>query len=264
MPEQRSSAAEIRRVVRALYSAISPPSAGVLTRNEHWAKVMDLNARTDWRNAVLHSEVDGETADAVIAEEIEKHRALGLPLSWYVSPLTRPLEFSQRLLANGFIQAEVMLGMSAPLDRLHAPEVSDAITVEIVTPDTLSELFTVHRIGWGTPEDIVRARESDAREMIEAEQLIKSRFIARVAGKPVGISTLRFDGDTAHFCGSVVLPEYRNRGVYSALFDARVRHGQDRAMSHATVHANPNTSAPICRKFGFEDVCEIECYSLEM
>jgi predicted acetyltransferase len=57
--------------------------------------------------------------------------------------------------------------------------------------------------------------------------------------------------------GTSVAPLERGKGVYRALLQHRVAILHKLGIPLATVQAIVDTSAPICRKFGFEKVCTI-------
>ena len=66
--------------------------------------------------------------------------------------------------------------------------------------------------------------------------------------------------DTALLNGSATVPWARGRGVYRALTAARLQdaHGQGAAV--VLVSAVADTSAPICRRLGFQPVCRLQHY----
>ena len=51
-----------------------------------------------------------------------------------------------------------------------------------------------------------------------------------------------------------------NEGVYRALLQHRLEVLKQLGIPLATVHAISNTSAPILKKFGFEEVCKLYSY----
>jgi len=57
--------------------------------------------------------------------------------------------------------------------------------------------------------------------------------------------------------GGAVLPEARGRGLYRALVRARWDDAVERGTPALAVMANPDTSYPILRRLGFEDVCVV-------
>jgi len=59
---------------------------------------------------------------------------------------------------------------------------------------------------------------------------------------------------------TAVLADYRGRGLYRALVQARLAHARARGITLATSHAHEATSAPILETLGFETVCRFPMY----
>ena len=56
------------------------------------------------------------------------------------------------------------------------------------------------------------------------------------------------------------MPEHRGRGVYSSLLSRRLWDAHARGKKAAVLQAARATSAPICERHGFVDVCSLEFY----
>jgi N-acetylglutamate synthase-like GNAT family acetyltransferase len=88
--------------------------------------------------------------------------------------------------------------------------------------------------------------------------------VAEVAGerqlRGVGV-TYDFPGrPIAALAGAAVLPNDRTNGFYRALLAHRLREARGRGIEHVVVQAVSTTSAPICRRYGFEDRFEIRVF----
>jgi predicted GNAT family acetyltransferase len=59
------------------------------------------------------------------------------------------------------------------------------------------------------------------------------------------------------------VPEHRGRGIYSALVAKRLADARADGRSAAVIQAVRSTSAPICAKLGFREVCALEFYAWE-
>lgn len=77
-------------------------------------------------------------------------------------------------------------------------------------------------------------------------------FLATVDGAPVGGAGLSMHGDVAHFAGAAVLPQFRRRGIQTALTNARLEAARARGCTLAKfdVHAG-STSHHNALRAGF-------------
>ena len=85
-------------------------------------------------------------------------------------------------------------------------------------------------------------------------------FVATLDGEPAGTASLLLLDGFAHLNGAAVIASMRRRGVYRALIDARMAFLRERNVPFVTNHCISTTSAPICRKIGFEKTCEFRVF----
>lgn len=77
-------------------------------------------------------------------------------------------------------------------------------------------------------------------------------FLARCAGEPAGGGSMRIAGRVAQLCGASTLPEFRRRGVQTALLRARLAHAARAGCELATMTTLPGTrSQHNARRQGF-------------
>jgi GNAT superfamily N-acetyltransferase len=57
--------------------------------------------------------------------------------------------------------------------------------------------------------------------------------------------------------GAATLPHARNRGVYRALVRHRLAQARAEHACAAIIQANPESSAPICARMGFVELCRL-------
>jgi len=212
-----------------------------------WAGISGLNVTADELPSLV-----SEVRDRVPAEKSQ---------DWWIGPSARPDDAYERLLELGFRE---------PADRVGALNAVALTTEPAPMPDGVS----VRRIA--TFEDFVAAREVqwDAFETSEERRAVnRPRFredfeesmrigvpvgyLAELDGKPAatGMSipskrgVLLIAGSTAVWA--------RGRGLYRALVRARWDDAVERGTPALVVMAIPETSYPILKRLGFEDVCTI-------
>jgi GNAT superfamily N-acetyltransferase len=82
------------------------------------------------------------------------------------------------------------------------------------------------------------------------------RYLALLAGEPVGFARAVFTPAATLLLGGAVLPHARGRGAYTALVRARWDDSADRGVPRLLVAAGP-MSAPILVRLGFERLGEV-------
>ena len=97
---------------------------------------------------------------------------------------------------------------------------------------------------------------------------VKNRgYFAYVDGgtEPVAWSYLVYlpDSPIVLLGGAATVPEHRGRGIYSALVAKRLADARADGRRAAVIQAVRSTSAPICAKLGFREVCGLEFYAWE-
>jgi len=204
---------------------------------------------------VAPGEVEALVAEVRERVPAEKEQA------WWIGPSARPTDLYERLLALGFRE---------PRDRvstLHAvaladepPSMPPGVTVRRV--ETYEEFVAARQVQWDafeTPEDRRLVNRPRLRE--DFEESIASGvpvgFLAELDGRPAatGMSipsqrgVLLIGGSTAVWA--------RGRGLYRALVRARWDDAVERGTPALAVMANPDTSYPILKRLGFEEVCTV-------
>jgi predicted GNAT family acetyltransferase len=60
--------------------------------------------------------------------------------------------------------------------------------------------------------------------------------------------------------GAATLDAHRGHGIYTAMVAARVADARAMGKEAAVLQGDRKTSAPICVKLGFEEVCSVDLY----
>jgi len=246
---------EVELVERALYFANT--RMGEVVREPGWIQVTLPGAKTDYRNLVLRSVLADDDADAAIERAKAHFAGVGVDFRWWITPSSRPADLDARLARHGLWQADevaAMLAVPRDFPGADAPDVE----VRAVAEDELDAYADVAVRGWGGPP------QARARFRASAQAAMRTGgggFVARWRGEPAGAAELAFFDGGAHFSGSVVLPAFRRRGIYRALIDARMRAVRARGAPLVTNLCRAGTSAPICRRLGFRDVCAMRIFS---
>jgi hypothetical protein len=209
--------------------------------------------------AVSGVNVSADEVDSLLAEVRDRVPAEKEPV-WWIGPSARPPDLHERLEA---------LGLGEPRDRspiVHAlvltsePPLPDGVAVERI--ETFEQFRASQELQWDafdTPEDLRARKRARIREDFEESQHvgIPVGFLVSVDDRPAG-TALAVPSDRGVFLiGGSTAEWARGRGVYRALVRARWDYAIARGTPGLVTHALPDTSRPILRRLGFEEVCTI-------
>ncbi|MBP6786266.1 MAG: GNAT family N-acetyltransferase [Candidatus Promineofilum sp.] len=199
---------------------------------------------------VLFSDLDERTADGVIADQIDYFGRRGRPFTWKVYAHDRPADLVQRLADYGFEIDETDAVMAldvavAPQTLLNPPP---AYVRRLTDPAQLADVVAVLEPVWQKDFTWVYERLGDHMDIPG----YLSVYVAYVAGGPAAVGWTYFNrGRFAGLWGGSTLPEYRGRGLYTAVLAARVQEARRRGVSYLTIDAG-SMSRPIVARHGFE------------
>ncbi len=216
----------------------------------HTVRLID---KINERGTVIYSQLDENNADPTIREEIAYFKKLKIAddLEWKLFDYDPPADLKDRLIAHGFVpqdpDAVLILDLQAVPPVLLEPIPQE---VQRITDEArLSEIVTIHKGVWDEDNDWLV--KSLARTLREKPQEL-SVYIAYVDGNPASAGWIDYhEGNPfAGLWGGSTLPEYRQRGLYTALVKARVQEAKARGIRYLTIDASPMSRA-VLEKFGF-------------
>lgn len=179
---------------------------------------------------------------------------------WWIGPSAQPRDLYERLQA---------LGLGEPRDRalmLHALVLTDEpgtpLGVDVDRVETFEQFQAARELQWDafdTPEDRRAKNRARLREDFEESQRlgIPVAFLATLDGQAAG-TALAIPSDRGVFLvGGSTVEWARGRGVYRALVRARWDYAVARGTPALVTQAIRDSSYPILRRLGFEEVCTI-------
>lgn len=213
-------------------------------------------------NVVSAATLTSDDADATIRQVVEFFARQNKVFSWAISPRTTPADLGARLRAAGLAKLEEMAGMS--LTDLNAPIRSNpAVRIREMTTDDVDAASRTHARSFPIPEEF-------ARFFTEILFLVRDRLKTRLylafldeIDEPVASATTVFlpNQPIIRLGGATTVPEHRGKGIYSSLVARRLADARDDGAEAAVIEAIRTTSAPICRKLGFTEICGLELYT---
>mgnify|MGYP001005109511 CR=1 FL=1 len=197
---------------------------------------------------------------AQVREQIAHFSALRRDFEWKVYELDQPANLKSMLEAEGFVADESEVFMLYPLQR--KPETREALAAQslpagvelrrITDAAQLPDVLRVQELIWGRNFDWLHDKLAASLAQPDA----MSMFCAYAEGQPIGTGWTDYPPGSRYpeLHGGAVLPEWRGRGVYSALFQVRFEEARARGFDWMAVDASP-MSHPILLAMGFLPVC---------
>lgn len=205
-------------------------------------------------NAVVLAQLTEADADREIAGQVSFFGALGHAFEWKHFSHDQPASLPDKLLAAGFEaqEPETLVALDASQEFADA-DLRDGLRIaELKDPGALEGIGVVNTAVYGNPRHSEWLVASIAKEKQSDPDAI--RIYAAFAGdRPVSVGWVRHKrGETfGSLWGGSTLPEWRGKGVYSALVAVRARAARQQGCRWLTVDCSP-MSLPILERRGFQ------------
>ena len=215
-------------------------------------------------NLVGMADIAPEDVDATLRMIRNRYSRGRKAYGWVTGPLTRPKDLGEKLVASGLKKIDEMAGMV--LTDLAIPiTVDPSIEVREGTLHEAQAASAMMGRAYDMPEEV--ARFFNVLLAMTDSKVNNRGYFAYVDGgpEPVGWSYLVFlpDSPIVLLGGAATLPEYRGRGIYTALVAKRLADARAEGRTAAVIQAVRSTSAPIAAKLGFRELCGLEFYAWE-
>lgn len=219
---------------------------------------------------ILYSKLSAEDVDMAIKAQVSHARLQGADLEWKYFDYDTPDDLKAHLIANDFApedeEAVMLLPIADAPEKLKAPVNHDIRRVTDV--EQLKDADRVVYEVWKDDRffDGVQAQVSQyVLPMWEADPESTAVYVAYVDNQPVSYGRVDFarNNPFASIWGGSTLPEFRGRGIYTALIASRLQEAQKRGYHYLTVDANPHTSMPILQKLGFVTIAYTRAFNLQ-
>jgi GNAT superfamily N-acetyltransferase len=158
-----------------------------------------------------------------------------------VCPLADP-SLLEGLGARGYRASEFEDVFYRPMDAAERfPGPSEGISVSWVGPDDWAVHSKTMARGFTAPEEPSPAMVDTCGVSAKVEGMVL--LLARVDGEPVGAASMLIREGMAMLCGASTLPRYRNRGIQTALLQARLAHALKSGCEIAQFGAHPGSAS---------------------
>lgn len=202
-------------------------------------------------SAVVWSHLDADSADAAISRELAYFERLRHNLEWKLYAHDEPRDLHERLLDHGFLaedsEAVMVLDLTRTPEALLGPV--PAYIHRVTDGALVADVTHVRAAVWPGEHASLEQR---LRYLLRVHPARLSVYVAYVDGEPVSAARIHFSqtGTFASLWGGATLPDFRGRGLYTALLAVRVQEAMRRGARFLTIDAGP-MSRPIVERLGF-------------
>jgi GNAT superfamily N-acetyltransferase len=200
---------------------------------------------------VMWSQLTSENVDAVIEQEIVFFRDRNQSFVWRTFDHDLPTDLSERLVAKGFAltgTSTVMVGDASALAGTSAlPEGLDML--QVVDERGIDLFIHTNESVFGHEHEGLRA---SLRARLDNAPWEMESLIVMHGDQPVSAGRIEFlpERDFAFLWGGGTQPEWRGKGLYTALVQHRAVIARERGYTYLAIFAS-SQSQPILSKLGF-------------
>jgi hypothetical protein len=208
-----------------------------------WAGVSAMNFDEDELDAVIE----------LVHELIPPEK----PQTWWVGPEVRPANLVDLLTARGFAPTANGPELRAMVLTTAPPALTEEIDVRRI--ETYEDYVASREVQWeafDVPQDRRESQQASMEtEFAEAmEHGVPVGFLALLEGRPAATGLAIPSERGVFLVAGSTAPWARGRGLYRALVRARWDYAQARGTPALVTEAMLDTSYPILKKLGFQDV----------
>jgi GNAT superfamily N-acetyltransferase len=213
-------------------------------------------------NIVIANKPAGDDLPALLLELEERAREMSVPVTVILFPDTGLTEKAALLEQRGWALIDNMPGMWMDLPEDFATgQLAEGVSVEHAASEAGLEAATqLLTDGYPIPMEVSTFFMKGIHLTGEATGGQLANFVARVDGVPAACSSVCIEHGVAGVYCVATLEHFRGRGLGTAITRAAMTYAAEQGARHALLHAT-EMGAPIYRKIGFVEQCQIPAYA---
>lgn len=212
-------------------------------------------------NSIMRANFASEKIDSQIEAAMAPIIARGLPMFWWIGPVTRPSGLGEHLTEKGLTPVEDIPGMAADLQALSWKESGlPGLTIRKVGEgDTLDAWMEVFRICFEVPEVAVDFFRKALEHAGFHDGVPYRHYIGFWKGEPVACSSVYLGRSAAGIYNVATLRPFRGLGIGAQMTLLLMGVAKERGFRTGVLHASA-MGLPIYEKLGFKEYCRLAVY----
>lgn len=211
-------------------------------------------------NAHVRLRATHEEAKKRIAAAVRYAKDSRLPVAWYTGPQTKPADAPELLTRAGFKARDIAPGMAIAMAELKPVSAHGFEIKQVASRAELEGWRGVFAAGFKIPSAVADAFVEAYTALGFAAGSPTHHFTASVGGKLAGCATVFMGAGAAGIYNIATLPEYRGRGIGSALTLQALHYGHAKGFRVGVLQAS-SEGLPMYRSLGFTERCTIGIYA---
>ena len=257
---------EIEIVNRSLRDMVDLRSYSQTIVNDEFVQVLTETDRSILRNAVFWSVLHDNDAEEIVRKTVAKYREKKLSFRWVVGPGSEPRDLLNILIRNGFQKVSNgfpgagMIGSYHTIKRPNVTHNQDNYSVHVVeNKEQIQDFVRVMETCFPYTVDNGDFLRIAIYDDVLAEPKRLWYFLVKYDSEPIGILAARnYSDGFAYLSAGAVIPEYRRKGALKFLGNHVIEFLREMGITTYTTQTLPNTSERLCKKMGFETVCQVD------
>ena len=203
----------------------------------------------------LSSKMISKRVDAVMMQ----FKEIGLPMTWVLGPSSAPKNLKEALLGQGLIEGDVMPGMAIDLDEVEPlPKPAGLNVKQVIDARSLGICSQAVSDGFEFPKET----NHGYRDLLLRVGLSPAHlwFLGLFEGRPVATSIMILHENVAAIYCVATLPEFRGRGIGTAITREPLQAAKDAGYRVAVLEASAK-GLPVYEKIGFKELCRFRSFT---
>lgn len=212
-------------------------------------------------NMVGLSQFDLGDVESRIQEVVNFFTDNNKVFSWCVGPSSCPGNLSEVLLRKNFCKSWSMAGMA--LTDFSKIRENPRINIRRAVWEDAKALTMLVSAGFPLPYEVAKIEVDACLDVIKRGVFDVRIYLALdSSSQPVayGTSVLFPEKGVVLLAGAATLEGHRGQGMYSSLVFKRLQDAYSEGIHTAIIQADRTSSAPICEKLGFTELCNLDFY----
>ncbi len=212
-------------------------------------------------NSVINARLTAEQVDAAVDITQKDSRAHHVPILWWITPSTRPVDLEQRLKQRGFTVEDDGPGMAVDLGNVRElPPASRGFSIRLAEGDAAWREWCIV-LGWGfggsAPNELfIRSWHRFVSGL--ASETVRP-YLGYINDKPVATSLVFLAAGVAGIYCVATVPEARRRGIGAYMTQFPLLYARSKGFGTGILQSSP-MGLGVYKSLGFQEYCRIVSY----